>query len=250
MNKCGYLKISFLIFILSTSYSIKGQTLKIITEPNVSPAVYGVLEIPASPGSHPSVIILHGGNGWNDGYGQFAKSIADSGYVALAIDLFHETGGWDASGDNTKKWQEWTKTVRMACNFLQQLQASAHKPIGLIGLSMGAYLSISIANSIPEVQAVVDFFGAGGVASSLENETKNFPPLLILHGEKDSIVPIQRAYDLRDAVLSQGSKVETHFYPEAKHAFNAPWSPNFSATATEDAYKNMYDFLKRNLEKQ
>jgi len=117
-----------------------------------------------------------------------------------------------------------------------------------VGYSRGAFLAVSVASSVPAVRAVVDYFGGGGGGTeSLEQEVEGFPPLLILHGDADSIVPIRFAYELRDAVIEAGGEVEWHVYPGADHAFNAPFAPTYSEAAAADAFARTFDFLRRRL---
>ena len=109
---------------------------------------------------------------------------------------------------------------------------------------------MSVASTVQGVGAVVDFFGGGSSKKEvLEAEVRQFPPLLILHGEADSIVPVDYAYRLRDAVTAQGREVEIHIYPGAEHAFNAPWSPWYSTPEATDSLTRMIDFLAERLRK-
>ena len=55
-----------------------------LTGSGVSPAVWGVLEVPQTPGPHEAVILLPGSYGWRPDYARFARAFADSGFVTLA----------------------------------------------------------------------------------------------------------------------------------------------------------------------
>jgi carboxymethylenebutenolidase len=210
--------------------------------------VYGVLEIPHTPGPHPAVVILSGSAGWRPEYASIAKVFADSGFVSLAIDYYAETGRDTRQVDKLTKWPQWQATVRNAVAFLKTQPSSYGCPVGLIGYSRGAFLAVSVASSIPEVKAVVDFFGGGGSGKDpLESEVIHFPPLLILHGEADKVVSVKFAQSLRDAVISQGGEVEMYLYPNEQHAFNATWSPTFSESAASDSFRRTIDFLQRRL---
>jgi dipeptidyl aminopeptidase/acylaminoacyl peptidase len=76
---------------------------------------------------------------------------------------------------------------------------------------------------------------------------RHFPPLLIVHGEADSVVPVRFAYDLRDAVIAQGGEVEMHLYSGAGHAFTAPFASTYSEPAALDALRRTVGFLRRRL---
>jgi carboxymethylenebutenolidase len=75
------------------------------------------------------------------------------------------------------------------------------------------------------------------------------PPLLILHGEADTVVPVSHAYRLRQAVVEQGGEVEMHLYPGAEHAFNAPWRPTYSEAEASDSLRRTIEFLAERLRK-
>ena len=105
-----------------------------------------------------------------------------------------------------------------------------------------------MASSISGVKAVVDFFGGINTATnSLENQVRKLPPLLIFHGDADTIVPTQFAHILRDAVIRAGGEVEMHIYPGAQHSFNAKFSPAYDDAAASDSYRRTIEFLRRRL---
>jgi dienelactone hydrolase len=152
------------------------------------------------------------------------------------------------AADKLQKWPRWQASVRSAVAYLQALPSVSGRPVGLVGYSRGAFLAVSVAASVPAVAAVVDYFGGGGGGTdSLEQEVQHFPPLLILHGEADTVVPVRLAHRLRAAVLARGGEVEMRLYPGAHHAFNAPFSSAYSAAAAADASRLTVAFLRRRL---
>src|SRR5262249_33578051 len=161
-----------------------------LTGSEVPPAVWGVMELPGAPGPHPAVLLLPGSFGWRPDYGRFARTFADFGFVALAIDYYAETGRGASPEEERSNWPMWQATVRNAVAYLNTLPAVSGQPIGLVGYSRGAFLAISVAPSMPSVKAVVDFYGGGSDDDPPEDQISRFPPLLILHGEADSEVPV------------------------------------------------------------
>ncbi len=221
---------------------------KQLSNSEIVPAVWGILEVTNTPGPHPGVILLPGSSGWQAAYPEIAKSLSASGFIALAVDYLAETGRDPSDEDHWKYWPLWQAIVRNAVACLQANPSISRCGGGLVGYSLGAFLAVSAASALQGVGAVVDFFGGGSSAAKvLEAEVRNFPPLLILHGEADSIVPVRNAYRLRDAVIAQGGDVEMHIYPGAEHAFNAPWSPWYSDPEAPDSLTRMIDFFKKQL---
>jgi carboxymethylenebutenolidase len=242
----------FLGFVICLPFLIihpgNSQESQILSKPGLIPAVHGILEKPQTPGIYPAVIILYGSSGWKPQYISLAKELTDSGFVVLVLDYYAETVKDTGKANVESKWTQWQAMIRSAVAFLQEDSSSYKRSVGLIGYSLGAFLAVSTASSIPEVKAVVDYFGGGSSQkNALESEVHNFPPLLILHGEEDKVVPVSMAYSLRDAVIAQGGEVEMKIYPKEQHAFNATWSPYYSEQAAFDSFKLTVDFLRRRL---
>ena len=224
------------------------QEPKLLSGPGISPSVWGVLEVPSTPGPHPGVVILHGSAGWRPAYAEYARGLADSGFVALAINYYAETGRDTAWGQSMHMWLDWQAAIGSAAEYLRSLPSVSSDRLGLIGFSRGAFLAISVASTIPGVKAVVDFYGGINTSTnSLDNQVRNFPPLLILHGDADTLVPVQFAYVLFDEVMKAGGDVEMHVYPGAQHAFNATYSPGYDGAATADSYRLVVDYFRRRL---
>ncbi len=221
-----------------------------LSAPAVSPAVWGVIEVPQRPDPHPGLILLPGSAGWRAAYPQLARIFADSGFVTLALDYYGETGRDTSSDDAVRKRPIWQQTIKNAVAYLRASEGNSARPIALIGFSRGAFLAVAVAAATPGVAAVVDFFGGGAAdPDSLKKEAHNFPPLLIVHGEADSAVLVQQAYRLRDAVRAQGGEVETRIYPGEGHGFNLRGTAAFSETAAQDAWFCTLQFLRKHLER-
>jgi len=220
----------------------------LITLTGVVPPLRGTLELPPHTPPYPGVILLPGSRGWREEYAGYTRRLAEAGYAALALDYLAGTGIEPAEQDWPRLIPLWQAQVRAAVEMLRAKGCAPGRLVGLVGYSLGAFLAVSVANQLEGVGAVVDYFGAGGWGKGAsEEETRNFPPLLILHGEADSQVPVSLACQLRDAVVAAGGEVEMHLYPGAEHAFHAPWAPWYKPEVEADAWERMMDFLARRL---
>ena len=206
-----------------------------------------MLTVPASPGPHPGVILLPGSGGWRPGYATFAKALADSGFVTLAMDYYGETGRGDTRAEEIRHWPVWQASIRNAITFLASAPSVAGRPIALVGYSRGAMLAISVGASRPPVAAIVDFYGAGSDDDPADSQIAHFPSMLMLHGEADSNIPVSLAHRLYDRLLAHGADVEFHVYPGAEHGFNTPWSPGYSPAAADDSWARTIAFLRKKL---
>jgi carboxymethylenebutenolidase len=211
------------------------------------PEVWGILAVPAAPGPHPGVILLPGSAGWRPGYARFAKAFADSGFVALAIDYYAETGRGASQAEEIGNWPQWQATIRNAVTYLSAMPAVAGRPIGLVGYSRGAMLAISVGTSTRPHSAIVEYYGTGSDDDPPDSLIGNFPPLLILHGEADDDIPVTQAHRLYDRIHGHGGDVEMHLYPGATHGFNLPWSVGYSESEATDSWGRTITFLKQRL---
>ena len=212
----------------------------------LAPGVWGVLVSPDDDEIYSGVILLHGSKGWRPELIDLARAISGYGFVVLTIDYYKETG-FTTSGSTAKlkAWPGYQDAVRKSVEYLQSLPSVSGQPVGLIGFSRGAFLAISVASSLPAVRAVVSFYGGG--SASLEEDVQGLPPVLILHGDADIVVPVGFAYGLRDAVIAAGGEAELHVYQGAGHSFNAPFLPSYSEEIANDAHMRTIEFLLNHL---
>ena len=63
-------------------------------------------------------------------------------------------------------------------------------------------------------------------------------PLLVLHGDVDSVVPVQQSRCSRERVQTAGGQVELHVYAGEGHGFR-------QAANQLDEYRRLEDFLAR-----
>jgi carboxymethylenebutenolidase len=97
--------------------------------------------------------------------------------------------------------------------------------VGLVGLSLGAYLALAAAapGDLP-VAAVVDLFG--GLPEKFRKDVKKLPPTLIVHGDVDKVVPVAEAYALEEVLKAHRTAYEIQIYKGQDHVFRtAPFGP-------------------------
>ena len=235
------------VFVLHLGGCVPEQ--KELAPSELGAGIWGVLESPVGDGPYPGVVLLHGASGWHPALADLASGLADEGFVVLAIDYYAEAGRTPTgSAEKLVAWPSYQASVRNAAQYLQSLPQVAGRSIGLVGFSRGAFLAVSVASSTAGVGAIVDFYGGGGGGvASLEEDVQGLPPVLILHGDADSIVPVRFAYALRDAVVASGGEAELRIYEGARHSFNVPRMPTYSPDAARAAHEEMVEFLRRRL---
>jgi dienelactone hydrolase len=176
--------------------------------------------LPQTPGPHPAVIALHGSGGLRDGWAeQPASLLAGRGFAVFVLRYFERTGTvWADDRTIRQHFPVWMKTISDAITFAGQQAGVDVSRVALLGFSLGAYLALSVATVDARVKAVVDYFG--GLPEELTHEVKPLPPVLILHGEADPVVPVTEAHKLQHLFENTGTPYQMKVYREAGHGFS------------------------------
>ncbi|XP_010924126.2 uncharacterized protein [Elaeis guineensis] len=145
----------------------------------------------------------------------------DSGFRALIPDLYRGKVGLDVAEAqhlmNDLDWQGAVKDIRASVNWLK---ANGSSKVGVTGFCMGGALSIASAVLVPEVEAVVAFYGVP--SSELADPSQAKAPVQAHFGELDDYVgfsDISAAKSLEKKLKSPGVPYEVHVYPGCAHAF-------------------------------
>jgi dipeptidyl aminopeptidase/acylaminoacyl peptidase len=196
---------------------------------------------PVAPGKYPAIVMLYGSGGMAVGGPLFrltAQALAGQGYVVYLPHYFEKTGTERATReDDIKYFATWMRTITDAIGHAKNQSNVDAKRIGLIGFSLGAYLSLSLASINNEVKAVVEYFG--GLPDFFARQAQAMPPTLILHGDADKTVPVAEAYNLETLLKSKKANYEIKIYPQQGHGF--------TGSAAADAMQRTVAFFEKNL---
>jgi carboxymethylenebutenolidase len=184
------------------------------------------------------VIALHGSGGGLAGMSEPACLLARQGFVVYVLHYFDRTGTTDADKATIfRHFPIWMKTLWDAISHVERQPQVDPQRIGLLGFSLGAYLSLSTAAIDGRVRAVVEFFG--GLPKEMKLFIRRLCPVLILHGEADPTVPVAEAYHLKEVLEKKNIPFEIQIYPGAGHGF--------SGEAWRDAGLRTLAFLNKHL---
>lgn len=196
---------------------------------------------PLRPGPHPAVLVLHGADGLPGRglpYRELASRIAAHGYLAFLPHYFEATDG------NTRpnpldpfNFAAWMAVIGEAIGHAIQQPDGVDDRIALLGFSLGGYLSVAVASQDTRVGAVVEC--CGGLAEFFVPGADTMPPVLILHGGADPVVPVSEAYKLRRALEKHGRPHEMHIYAGRGH--------QLTGADFEDALRRSLHFLQQHL---
>jgi carboxymethylenebutenolidase len=163
------------------------------------------------------------------------------GYAALALDYYSDR--WPLWAlVRPSWWEECRQTIREGLTFFQSMPQVRADRIALVGFSQGALLATSMAGSMPAVKGVVSYYG--GALKITSEAVQDLPPMLLIHGQEDSVLSSELSNGLYVSLVEKGKAAEIVIYPGVEHAFNFI-GPNHDESATEDAYLRMLAFLEK-----
>ena len=182
--------------------------------------------IPAGPGPHPAIVLLHGSGGnsgaWLERITPFVTRLK---VAVFAIHYFDCTGAARAEPGELYDGIHvplWLRTIRDGIDHIADLPAVDPARIALIGVSLGGFLSLALGTQPDHRIKTIVEISAGLVPPFDQQATSAFPSTLILHGDRDTLVPISMAHDL-DATLTRLNVLhqtniltgETHFFSDS-----------------------------------
>ncbi len=93
--------------------------------------------------------------------------------------------------------------------------------LALVGFSQGTMTGLHVAmRRIPQIAALVGFSGALIGADELQKEIAARPPVCLIHGEMDDVVPYRSLSLATQALESCGVNVESHTRPYLGHSID------------------------------
>lgn len=91
----------------------------------------------------------------------------------------------------------------------------------LIGFSQGTMMAIQLALRLDEpCFAVIGFSGALIKSKQLESAKKSTPPILLIHGNEDQVIPVQSHIYAVDQLRKMNLEIEDHIMLGLGHGIN------------------------------
>lgn len=170
--------------------------------------------------SNPTVIILPGSGGIEETGGFFrdmASSLSNCGINAVIVHYMDRSGiAYANNAQMGANFGKWLQTISDGIKFVQRQPGIDPKRVSILGHSLGAQLALHAVASNPAVISVVDMAGCFVLPT---DKIARMPPVLILHGSADRVVPLSRERQLIAVLKRAGRQYQEHIFKNADHAF-------------------------------
>ena len=211
---------------------------------------------PTNRGPFPGLILFHGTDGFQPTHRKLAVDLAHQGYAVLVPEWF---------GPDRPKRLSWEMLppgdLEAMGRWIKKQPGVDNLRLGLVGASRGGGLALYAASLIPEVRAVVNFFGLTCWSGGME-EFRRLPfnsndhldflrrvssPILSFHGDRDTVVSVKNTYLLDRACRRFGLEHHYVIYSGVDHSFIWPGNPRYHRGAHRDSWEKTLAFLSRRL---
>lgn len=194
-----------------------------VTFPSQGDEIMGYLAQPAGEGVYPAILVCHENRGLNPHIEDVARRFAKEGYVALAIDLLSREGGTAAHDrDEVPGLLSNAPAERHVGDFAAGLEYLQSQPFveagrfGMTGYCFGGGISWRSAVAIPELKAVVPFYGP---APELDQVPNIEAAVFGVYAEQDERINAGKDA-LEQALIAAGITHQMKVYPGVNHAFH------------------------------
>ena len=209
-------------------------------------------------GKRPGVLVVHEWWGHDEHARNQAKRLAESGYVALAVDMYGD-GKQAAHPEDAQKFSmEATKDLNVVVARFNAgraaLVADARvdpERIAAIGYCFGGAVVLNMARAGQDLDGVASFHGLldsyilatpGGIKARL----------LVMTGEDDPMGPAAAVEKFRQEMTAAKADFRVVSYPGAKHSFTNPKADShgmaplsYNADADKKSWAELLAFLEK-----
>lgn len=199
----------------------------------------------------PAVVMIHENRGLNEHIKMMADTLANEGYVVLAVDLFNgqvASNQEDAgllSGTVRENPTEALANLRTALRYLASLENVNASQISSLGWCFGGQQSLQLAlNTEPEYPLSSTVIYYGRLVTDPEVLSKINWPVLGIFGDQDDSISVENLTNFKAALDSIGVPNEIYIYEGVGHAFANPSRDSYAPEQTADAWNKTLTFLK------
>ena len=217
--------------------------------------------MPKAKGKRPAVIILHERYGIDQHTKDLTARLAQSGFVGLALDLFHRFTGDRKALLRGEQRVDLTDDggladLNAAIDYLKRLKEVDATRIGIIGVCQTGRQPVLVAANRDDIAGVVVLYGAIGGREWQGSELRPTPiedliakvscPVLGVFGEADHIISVEDVARFRDCCERYKKTCHIRIYRDAPHGWlNDTMPGRYRAPQADAGWADQQIFLKR-----
>ena len=214
-------------------------------------SINGLLSMPVSAEKKiPGIIVVHENRGLNPHIQDVGRRAALENFISLAPDALTPLGGYPGNDDEGRTLQRKRDRQEMLEDFIAAFEYLKSHPmctgkIGVVGFCFGGWISNMMAVKVPDLMAVVPFYGSQPAAEDVPNIKA---PLLLHFAAFDKRV--NAGWPDYAATLQEHNKeYSAHLYPDVNHGFHNDTTPRYDWEAAQLAWDRTIDFFNAKLRK-
>jgi len=209
----------------------------------------GHIARPEGEGNGIGIVVVHEWWGLNEHTKDVARRYADTGFVALAPDLYKGTVTKDAKEASRLMHElasdDGLAVLNAAVERLASEDGVRPGSLGVTGFCMGGSFALLLACRNPKIHAAVPFYGDIPTDDDL---AKLSAPVLFIGASNDGWITVERMNGLRASLERLGKDGYVKIYEGADHAFFNDTRPEvYDAAAAADAWTRATTFFREHL---
>jgi dipeptidyl aminopeptidase/acylaminoacyl peptidase len=192
-----------------------------------------------------AIIVLHGwapeGVPGAPRVEDWAQRLSEQGYIALALSM----RGWPPSGGSDDCGEQQPDDIAQAADWLARLPGVSADSIGVLGFSLGGQVALLAGARSSRIKAIVAYFpitdiqrwrdttsntsirdfyvpqvcAAGRSNSPVNSADEIRASVLLIHGDRDTLVPTEQSLKMREALQKANRYVELLVIGGGGHGF-------------------------------
>lgn len=203
-------------------------------------------------GPRPTILIVHQWMGITDHEKEYAKKLAEQGYLAFAVDIYgknkrphdrEEAARFAETYRNDRKL--FRQRAKAAHQFIQKDKKADKKQLIVMGFCFGGTGALELARSGAPLIGVISFHG--GLSTPNPKDAKNIKaPVLILHGAVDPTINPEEIQGFLKEMNDAGVDYQFISYSQAVHGFtqeSAGSDPSMGVAYNEKAARRSWQAL-------
>ncbi len=212
------------------------------------PGTRGYLALPAGPGPHPSVILIHEWNGLVQRIKETADNFAAEGYVALAADLYSGRTGSNREenmalvNETLANPQALVDNLEAAVTFLDAREDTTGRTAA-IGWCYGGGVALSFALGSDAHEGTAIFYGR--LLDDPARMRHIHHPIYGTFARNDAGIPVAQVNAFVAALRKAGIENDVHIYDHVNHGFwlHVDRDPDTNTGPALDAWQRLKTYL-------